>query len=92
MVQDNLSVHKDARARAAIEAADCRLAFLPVYSPDYNPIELVFAKLKGDLCAAKPRTREAVETAIGATLDRLTPAELASYYRHCGYTGAGQPS
>lgn len=92
VVQDNLSVHKDARARAAIEAAGCRLEFLPVYSPDYNPIELVFAQVKGDLRTAKPRTREAVETVIGATLDRMTPAELTAYYRHCGYDVTGQSS
>lgn len=91
VVQDNLSVHKDVRARAAIEAAGCRLAFLPVYSPDFNPIELLFAKVKGAVRGAKARTAEAVITAIGAALDRVTPAELTGYYRHCGYVTSSQP-
>ena len=95
VVQDNRSVHKDARARAAIAAAGCRLEFLPVSSPDDNPIELVVAKLTSELRTAKPRTREAVETASGASgamLDRLTPGELTAYYRHCGYPVDGQSS
>jgi transposase len=85
VIQDNLAVHKDARARAAIEAAGCRLVFLPVYSPDLNPIELLFAKVKGAVRSAKARTPEAVQHAIGAALDRVTAAELQAYYRHCGY-------
>ena len=92
VVGDNLSVHKDPRARAAIEAAGCRLVFLPVYSPDYNPIELVFARVKREVRGAKARTREAVEQAIGIALDRVTPSDLTSCYRHCGYRVSGQPS
>jgi transposase len=93
VVQDNLSVHKDCRARTAIEAAGCRLEFLPVYSPDCNPIELVFASLKTHLGGAKARTPEAVIEAIGAGLDRVTPDQLRNGYRHCGYhtTASGQP-
>ncbi len=90
VVQDNLSVHKDAWARAAIEAAGCRLEFLPTYSPDLNPIELLFAKVKGLVRGAKPRTPAAVDDAIGAALDRVTSAELTAYYRHCGYAVPGQ--
>ena len=85
VVQDNLSVHKDARARAAIEAAGCRLEFLPTYSPDLNPIELVFAPLKEQVRGAKARTPEAVIDAIGEGLDRITPEQLRNCYRHCGY-------
>lgn len=91
VVQDNLSVHKDARARAAIEAAGCQLAFLPTYSPDLNPIELLFAKVKAVVRGAKARTPEAVRTALGTALDRVTPAELTASYRHCGYAVSGQP-
>ncbi len=93
VVQDNLSVHRDARARTAIEAAGCRLEFLPVYSPDLNPSELVFAPLKGHLRGAKARTPDAVIDAIGTGLDQVTPAQLRGYYRHCGYhlSGSGQP-
>lgn len=85
VVQDNLSVHKDVRARAAIEAAGCRLEFLPTYSPDLNPIEMVFAPLKGHVRGAKARTPEAVIDAIGAGLDRITRTQLRNCYRHCGY-------
>lgn len=92
VVQDNLSVHKDARVRAAIEAAGCRLEFLPTYSPDLNPIELLFAKVKVGVRGAKARTPAAVRDAIGTTLDRVTPTELTAYYRHCGYAVAGQPT
>jgi len=91
VVQDNPSVHKVARARVAIEAAGCRLEFLPTYSPDLNPIELLFATVKEQVRGAKARTPEAVRDAIGAALDRVTPAELTAYYRHCGYTTTGQP-
>lgn len=93
VIQDNLSVHKDARARAAIEAAGCRLEFLPVYSPDLNPIELVFAGIKTWLRGAKARSPDAVTAAIGTALDQTTPHHLQAYYRHCGYQIAvpGQP-
>lgn len=92
VIQDNRSVHRDVRARAAIEAAGCRLEFLPVYSPDDTPIELVFAKVKGEVRGAKARTRDAVEQAIGIALDRLTSAELTAYHRHCGDRVTRQPS
>lgn len=94
VVQDNRSVHKDARARTAIEAAGGRLEFLPVYSPDLNPIELVFAPRKAHVRGAKARTPDAVIDAIGDGLDRVTPAQLRNRYRHCGYrpsTLSGQP-
>ena len=85
VVLDNLSVHKNAQARAAIAAAGCRLEFLPVYSPDLNPIERVFAHLKATLRGAKARTADAVTVAIGAALDQVTPTHLRTLYRHCGY-------
>ena len=92
VVQDNLSVHKDALVRAAIAAAGCRLEFLPVDSPDLNPIELLFAKVKGSVRAARARTPDAVRQAIGTALDQVTPSELTASYRHCGYAVTGQPS
>ena len=88
VVQDNLSVHKVVGARTAIEAAGCRLEFLPTYSPDLNPIELLFAKVKGLVRGAKPRTPAAVDDAIGAALDRVTSAECRPN-RHCGYAVPG---
>lgn len=91
VVQDNLSVHKDARARAAIEAAGCRVLFLPVSSPGDNPIELVFGPLKEHLRGAKARILDAVIDAIGTGLDQLTPEQLRRYYHHCGYLTGSPP-
>lgn len=89
VVQDNRSVHQDGRARAAIEAAGCRLEFLPVSSPDDNPIELVFAlvfaALKGHLRATKARTADALIDAMGAGRDQVTPQMLRGYNQHGGY-------
>lgn len=85
VAQDNLSMPKDGRARAAIEAAGCRLGFLRVYSPDPNPIELVFETLKDQIRRAKARTPDAVITAIATGLDHVSPAQLRDCYRHCGY-------
>ena len=92
IVLDNLSVHKNAAARAAVDAAGCRLVFLPAYSPDFNPIELVFAQLKTHLCGVGARTFETVMEAIGQGLDQVTPAHLQAYYRHCGYPVPKEPS
>jgi len=91
VILDNLSVHKAATARRLIEARGCRLLFLPPYSPDYNPIEHAFAKLKEALRRAGARTRAALEAAIAAALDAITPQESANWFRHCGYHLVGQP-
>jgi len=85
VILDNLAVHKAAEARALIEAAGCRLRFLPPYSPDYNPIELAFAKLKEQLRRAGARTRAALEPAIARALDAITALDAAHWFRHCGY-------
>lgn len=85
---DNLSCHKSPSVRAAIDAAGAHLIFLPKYSPDLNPIELCFAKLKTILRALRCRTHEAVTAALAACLPRFLPRECANYFRHCGYTGA----
>ena len=71
---DNLPAHKVSGARAAIERAGARLLFLPPYSPDFNPIEQAFAKIKALLRKAAARTVEALETAIAAALDAFPPA------------------
>ncbi len=91
LVLDNLTVYHRAAVRRLVEAHDCRLLFLPPYSPDYNPIELAFAKLKAALRRAGARTRADLETAMAAALDALTPAEVANWFRHCGYRPPGQP-
>jgi transposase len=86
VIADNLSVHKNARARARIEQAGCTLRFLPAYSPDFNPIELAFAKLKEGLRAAAARTTDDLDKAIAAQLDAVTAAEARAFYRHRGYS------
>ena len=86
VVMDNLSSHKRARVRQAIEAAGCTLLFLPPYSPDLNPIELAFAKLKGLLRKAGERTVEGLWSFLGRALDLFTPAECRNYFRHRGYS------
>jgi transposase len=85
VVLDNLSVHKSAPARARIEAAGCRLVFLPTYSPDFNPIEQAFAKLKQALRRAKARTVDAILTATEAAYPLITAADTCGFFRDCGY-------
>lgn len=85
VVLDNLSVHRNAAVRAVIEAAGCHLCYLPAYSPDFNPIELAFAKLKASLRAVTARTFTPLVEAIGDGLDRITTADIAGFYRHCGF-------
>jgi transposase len=82
---DNLSVHKNLAMRQLIEAAECQLRFLPPYSPDYSPIEQAFSKLKIHLRHAGARTRPALEDAIAAGLETITPRDARAWFRHCGY-------
>ena len=89
VIADNLPSHKVAGVREAIEARSASLWFLPSYSPDLNPIEQVFAKLKQLLRAEAPRTLEALWSAVGRLLDRFTPAECANYLAHDGYRNSG---
>jgi transposase len=86
VVLDNLSSHKRAGVRAAVEGAGCRLAYLPPYSPDLNPIEQAFAKLKALLRKAGERTVEGLWAFLGRALDLFSAEECANYLRHCGYT------
>jgi transposase len=85
VVLDNLAVHKQPGVRAAIERAGAHLRFLPPYSPDFNPIEQAFAKLKAFLRRARPRSFDQVCALIAAALDLFQPDECANYVRHCGY-------
>ena len=88
VVMDNLGSHKGAGVRAAIEAVGARLLYLPPYSPDFNPIENAFAKLKALLRKAAKRTRESLWTAIGALIPAFTPSECANYFAAAGYASA----
>ena len=85
VVLDNLAVHKQPEVRAAIEAVGAHLRFLPPYSPDFNPIEMAFAKLKAFLRAARPRSFDQVNGLIAMALGLFKPPECANYIRHCGY-------
>jgi transposase len=86
VILDNLSVHKQAALRRAIEAVGCRVLFLPTYSPDFNPIEQAFAKIKQLLRQAQARTTEALAAAIAHALDCITPADAGGFFRGCGYS------
>ena len=85
VVMDNLGSHKGKAVRQAIRSAGARLFFLPKYSPDLNPIEQVFAKLKHLLRKHEARTAETVLSAIGNALDEFTPQECANYFKNSGY-------
>jgi transposase len=85
VVMDNLSSHKAPAIRQAIEAAGATLLFLPPYSPDFNPIEQAFAKLKAHLRRAAERTIHGLWNAIGHILDLYSPQECANYFAHAGY-------
>jgi len=85
VVLDNLAVHKHPDALRQIEAAGAMLRFLPPYSPDFNPIEQAFAKLKAFLRAARPRTFDEILALVAQALPLFTPTECANYIRHAGY-------
>lgn len=85
VIMDNLPAHRVSGVRQAIEAAGATRLFLPPYSPDFNPIEQAFAKLKAWLRKAAARTKDALWQAIAEALDAFTPAECINYFRNSGY-------
>lgn len=85
VVMDNLASHKRAGVRESIEAAGARLLYLPPYSPDLNPIELAFSKLKSLLRTSAERTVDALWSRIGQLLDHFPAQQCRNYFRHCGY-------
>jgi transposase len=85
VIMDNLGSHKSPAVRRAIEAAGATLLYLPPYSPDFNPIEKLFAKLKALLRKAAERTIDGLWITIGHVLDAFSPAECANYFRAAGY-------
>jgi transposase InsO family protein len=89
VVMDNLQQHRGARTREAIEARGAELWFLPAYSPDLNPIEEAFSKVKGVLRTAAAWAHEALVGAIWVALAAISPADARGYFTHCGYP---QPS
>jgi transposase len=85
VVMDNLSSHKSKRVKGLIEEAGCELVFLPPYSPEYNPIEVAFSKVKGILREVQARTQEALVEATGRALTAVTPEDIRGFYTNCGY-------
>jgi len=85
VIMDNLSSHKGPRVREMIEAAGATLLFLPPYSPDFNPIENAFSKLKAHLRKAAERTVDGLWNAIGRVIDLFTPAECRNFFKAAGY-------
>jgi transposase len=86
VIADNLRAHHTASARAAIEARGARLLFLPPYSPDFNPIEHTFSKVKQSLRRAQARTDDTLRDATWTAFTTVTPADAAGWFAHCGYS------
>jgi transposase len=82
---DNLSAHKHPAVRQLIEQAGAELLFLPPYSPDFNPIEPCWAKIKEGLRAAKTRAVDLLEKAVATVIAAVTPHNATAWFRHCGY-------
>jgi transposase len=90
VVMDNLTAHKGERVRDLIEERGCEFVYLPPYSPDFNPIEQAFSKLKASLRRAEARTREAPIEAMGAALSTISAQDASGFFGHCGYRSAAQ--
>jgi transposase len=90
VVMDNLSAHKGGRVKEIIEGRGCELLYLPPYSPDFNPIEQAFSKIKGLLRRARARTRESLIEAMGRALEAVSARDARGYFGHCGYGSMGQ--
>ena len=90
VVVDNLSAHKGCRVKEILEGRGCELVYLPPYSPDLNPIEQAFSKVKGLMRKAEARTREALAEAMGRALDALTSRDARGFFGHCGYRTVDQ--
>jgi transposase len=90
VVMDNLSAHRPKRIREMIEQRGCELLYLPAYSPDYNPIEEAFAKIKNLLRKAAARSKEALVEAIAAALSAITAEDARGFFEHAGYRPIGQ--
>jgi transposase len=90
VVMDNLTAHKGERVGELVEGRGCELLYLPPYSPDLNPIEEAFSKIKGILRKAEARSRQALIEAIGRALDAITSQDAKGFFEHCGYRVPGQ--
>lgn len=91
VVMDNLSAHKGERVKELIESRGCEILYLPSYSPDLNPIEEAFSKIKGILRKIGAHSREALVEALGVALDAVTDQDALGFFEHCGYHRSVQP-
>jgi transposase len=91
VVMDNLGAHRPKRVRELIEERGWELGYLPSYSPDFNPIEEAFSKVKGLICKVEARSREALLEAIGAAISALSARNARGFFEHCGYRVEVQP-
>ena len=91
VVLDGLGAHRTGRVRDLIEASGADLVFLPPYSPDLNPIEEAFSKVKNIVRKAGARTRGTLDEAVGEALSAVTPQDAAGWFAHCGYRTLDQP-
>ena len=85
VVMDNLGAHRGRAVREAIESFGAVAVFLPPYSPDLNPIELAWSKIKAFLKTARARTRDALETALAMAIEIVTKEDSVGWFRHCGF-------
>ena len=90
VIRDNLSAHKPARVRELIEERGCELIYLPAYSPDFNPIEEAFAKIKGMLRQARARTKDALVDVLGEALSAISAQDASGYFENAGYRPQAQ--
>ncbi len=89
LVMDNLAAHKAPRVRALLDRSGFGYRYLPAYSPDMNPIEPAWAKVKAELRRVAARTADALHEALGPALGAITPQHAAGFFRHCGYSRPG---
>ena len=90
VVMDNLSAHKGGKVKEIIEGRGCELIYLPPYSPDFNPIEQAFSKVKGLMRRAEARTRESLIEAMGLALCMVSAQDSQGFFGHCGYSSMDQ--
>ncbi len=90
VIMDNLSAHKPARVGELIESRGCELIYLPAYSPDFNPIEEAFAKIKGMVRQAGARTKDALVDVLGEALSAISAQDAQGYFEHAGYRSQAQ--
>ena len=86
VIMDNLSPHKNERTLALLAQAGAEVAFLPAYSPDFNPIEKMWSKVKASLRSAEARTQDTLLAALASALERVTPQDATNWFASCGYS------